>query len=151
MPEFGFPQFPVVASLSYFSREKDFHPQSLVAVPQPSQADTKGILMMFLPCQRLPTISKSSFAIKCLNSLLGLVTLTLSKCLLCPNTKPAYPSSCAAKFSETFGIDAKSRREQAQSGHRVQGTWEPFRAQLKATPCSQRGRLYTVPRIRHST
>lgn len=147
MPEFGFPQFTVVASLSHFSREKDFHPQSLVAVPQPSS----GILMMFLPCQRLPTISKSSFAIKCLNSLLGLVILTLSKCLLCPNTKPAYPSSCAAKFPETFGIDAKPSREQAQSGHRVQCTWESFRAQLKATPCSQRGRLSTVPRIRHST
>lgn len=109
MPEFGFPQFTVVGSLSYFSRKEASHPQSPAAVPQPSSAATKGILMMSLHCQRLPSISKSSFAIKCFNSLLEWVILTLSECLLCPNTKPVYPSSCTAKFSEAFWDRCKTK------------------------------------------
>lgn len=155
MPEFGFPQFTVVASLSYFSRKEDFHPQSPVAVPQPSSADTKGILMMFLHCPRLPTISKSSFANKGLNSLLELVILTLSKYLLCPNTTPAHPSSCTDKFPEVFWDRCKTK-ERAESvslqsctqgrGHRVHSTWESFGAQLKATPCPACQGLETTPK-----
>lgn len=42
-PEFGFPQSTVVASLTYFSSKEDFHPQSPVAVPQPSSGNSDDI------------------------------------------------------------------------------------------------------------
>lgn len=76
MPEFGFPEFTVVVDPT--SQRASAGPgigvtrvlQQCRSPAQPAPTATpKRILTMFLPCQRLPTITKSSFANMHLNVL----------------------------------------------------------------------------------